>query len=163
MNGENEEFGFLEPSSLLEGRLESLLDGSAPAGFYRFAGRVGSDELLREAARRGWWSARLNGNNICDKSSFLDAMARAFAFPGYVARNWDAFEESITDLAWAAAPGYLLIYDAPYHFAASYPKEWQTACAILGDAIGYWTSKGKPFHLLLRQTHGAAPDAPLLR
>lgn len=145
------------------GLLEGVLDGSAPAGIYRFAGMIGSDELVREATRQGWHAAQINGAAINNKAAFLEAIARAFAFPGYFGRNWDALEESIHDLSWAKAPGYLLVYGAPWHFAAACPKEWQIALDILREAAGYWASQGKPFYVLLRRTRGSAPEAPLLR
>jgi hypothetical protein len=140
-----------------------LLGGSVPPGVYRYAGRTPAATLLCQAQARNWQAWRLNGSAIDGKAAFLAACARAMRFPRYFGRNWDAFEECITDLGWLPAPGYLLLYDHPLPFAIHAPTDWRTALNILGDAADYWRQKERPFYVLLRRTYGVAPDVPLLR
>ncbi len=140
-----------------------LLGGHTPPGVYRYAGRPPAVTLLARARARGWPVWRLNGAAIDSKAAFLRACAREMRFPHYFGRNWDAFEECITDLAWLPAPGYLLLYDCPLHFATSAPADWRTALSILSDAADYWRQKERPFYVLLRRTYGVAPEIPLLR
>lgn len=142
--------------------LALLLGGAYPPGIYRFADREAAPHVLRRVRQRGWAGWHLNGRAIDGKAAFLDAAARTMRFPSYFGRNWDAFEECITDLGWLAAAGYVLLYEAPNYFAAAQPREWQTALSVLGDAAGYWGGRGVPFFVLLRKTGGAAPDLPLL-
>jgi hypothetical protein len=142
--------------------LDSLLDGAVAPGIYRLAGGGSSSALVQGVARWGWQGWRLNGATIEDKTTFLEACARAMHFPGYFGRNWDAFEESITDLSWWPAAGYLLIYETPYPFARRAPRDWRIALGILGDAARDWQARGRPFYTLLRRTYGAAPGVPLL-
>lgn len=142
--------------------LALLLGGAYPPGIYRFADREAAPHVLRRVRRQGWFGWHLNGRAIEDKAAFLAASARALRFPAYFGRNWDAFEECITDLSWLPAPGYVLLYEAPNHFAAAQPHAWQTALAVLGNAVSYWRDKDVPFYVLLRKSGGAAPDLPLL-
>lgn len=144
-------------------RLDILLGGSVSPGIYRYAGRAASGEVQRRVERLGWQGWLLNGTAIHDKAEFLSACARAMRFPGYFGRNWDAFEECITDLAWQPASGYLLLFESPYRFAFASPRDWQMALHILIEAAEYWRQKDRPFFVLLRRTYGAAPDVPLLR
>lgn len=137
------------------------LNGS-PAGVYRYAGRHSTAMLLRRAAHQGARGWLLHGNTITDKASFLDQCGRVMGFPAYCGRNWDAFEECVTDLAWAPARGYLLVYDSPHPFAAASPADWETALAILAETVNDWRQRDKPFYVLLRRTHGCAPEIPLL-
>ena len=142
--------------------LALVLGGAYPPGIYRVADREAAPHVLRRAQRRGWLGWHLNGRAIESKAEFLAACARALRFPAYFGRNWDAFEECITDLSWLPAAGYVLLYEAPNRFAAAQPHEWRTARAVLGGATAYWREKGVPFYVLLRKSGGAAPDLPLL-
>lgn len=143
--------------------LDILLGGSVQPGIYRFVGRASSADMLARAARAGWQGWRLNGHSIDSKASFLAACARAMRFPGYFGRNWDAFEECITDLSWQPAAGYLLIFESPYHFAHAAPRDWAMALRILDETAAYWQSKERPFYTILRRTYGVAPGLALLR
>ena len=142
--------------------LDLILAGAPTSGVYRVATRSSAQEITRLAARRGWHGGYLSGRSIVDKASFLHASARAMTFPAYFGRNWDAFEECLTDLTWLHSAGFLLLYDEPAHFASHSPSEWQTALAILQASADAWRQKQKPFYVLLRKTHGAAPEISLV-
>lgn len=132
-------------------------------GVYRYAGRRSTSDLLRQVAQQGWRGWRLPGQDIADKRSFLDVGARVMGFPAYFGRNWDAWEECMTDLAWAPAPGYLIVHDRPRSFARLAPADWQTALSIWFEVVEEWRRRDKPFYVLLSHTQGAAPEVPLLR
>lgn len=132
-------------------------------GLYRYAGGNSSTGLMRAAQRQGFFAGLIDGQMVTDKPSFLKSAGQALGFPGYYGRNWDAFEECVTDMSWAnSAAGYVLIYDDPKPFASASPREWEKALTILGSAVVYWTEKDKAFYVLLRHTRGAAPELPLL-
>lgn len=142
--------------------LDLILAGAPTSGVYRVATRSSAQEIMRQTARRGWHGGYLNGRSIVDKASFLRASARALVFPAYFGHNWDAFEECLTDLSWLHCTGSLLLYDEPTHFASNFPKEWRMALSILQESGDAWRQKQKPFYVLLRKTHGAAPEIPLV-
>ena len=83
-------------------------------------------------------------------------------FPAYFGRNWDAFEECVTDLAWAPAPGYVLLYDKMARFANAQPQEWATARSILESSIDNWQKRDVLFYVLLRGTWWHGRDFPNL-
>jgi hypothetical protein len=143
-------------------RLTSLFTGVIRPGVYDFRSRVSPAQLLAMAADRSWRGFYLDGNTIHDKASFLQACAQSMAFPSYFGYNWDAFEEVITELAWAPARGYLLLYDDARHFAAQSPKDWAIARSILQDAVVDWQQRGVPFIVLLRRPGIAFSGFPAL-
>ena len=142
--------------------LNRILGGVHPAGVYRFADSLAAPDVLRRVEQRGWIGWHLPGSLIDEKAAFLAACSQAMGFPAYFGHNWDAFEECITDLGWAPSTGYLLLYDEPARFSLAQPDQWQIALDILRDAVEYWRRRDTPFYVLLRRTHGAAPDAPFL-
>lgn len=142
--------------------LDHVLGGVARPGVYRFAEPVSAPAVMTRVTRRGWVGWRLSGRLVDGKASFLAACAQAMSFPAYFGHNWDAFEECLTDLSWAPSTGYVLLYDDPLHFASAQPDQWQVALGILHDTVEYWRRQDTPFFVLLRRTHGAAPNAPFL-
>ncbi len=142
--------------------LTVIFDGLAP-GVYRYAGRVGNTELLRWAQAHSWSAWQVNGAGVKNKADFLAALKQAMHLPVWLGHNWDALDEALRDLDGQRAPGYLLVYDSPFAFAEGEPASWQAALDILRDAAAFWQERGQPFYTLLRHTHGAAPEIPLLR
>lgn len=128
----------------------SLFTGSYQPGVYRLVSHTRPASILKTVTGWGWRAGTINGKMVDDKSTFLDAVAQALAFPSYYGRNWDAFEEMINDLSWISAPGYLILYDYVHRFAAHQPDAWQTALNILQSACNNWQQEGIPFYLLLR-------------
>lgn len=76
---------------------------------------VESEQIARDLASRakddGLFVAVFKGQDVSTKQAFLEEMARGLRFPDYFGRNWDAFEESIQDLKWLPAKGYVLVID----------------------------------------------------
>ncbi len=139
--------------------LKAALGGVRPPGLYRFAARTAPATVRRTVESLGWRFFYLDGDHITNKASFLDAAAQAMAFPSYFGHNWDAFEDMINDLSWAAAPGYVLLYDHAAPFALAAPGDFLTALDILRTASGRWRTDGTPFYALVR---GSDIDAPSL-
>ena len=128
----------------------SLLTEMYPPGVYRLVSRSRPSAILDTVAGWGWYATYINGKMVHDKSTFLDAAARALAFPDYYGRNWDAFEEMINDLSWIPAPGYFILYDYVHYVAAAQPDAWQIALNIFQSACRNWQHHGIPFYVLLR-------------
>jgi hypothetical protein len=131
-------------------KLQAVLQQQMAPGVYRFPSRAAVATLQEEAADAGWRLFPLDGAGIHDKASFLAAARQAFAMPGYVGNNWDAYEEAVNDLAWAPAAGYVVLYDDAANFDAHDPQGLTTALDILATAAGNWQAAGKPFYTLLR-------------
>jgi len=78
-------------------------------------------------------------------------------FPGYAGKNWDAFEECVTDLSWAEAEGYVVLYDHADAFELATPRAWSTAMDILSDAVKSWHDADTPMYVLLRGSKAVLP------
>ncbi len=131
-------------------KLQAVLQQQITPGVYRFPSRASLSTLQAEAEEQGWRLFHLDGTTIRDKASFLAAAKTALGMPGYVGNNWDAFEEAISDLAWAPATGYALVYDDAANLDEHDPSALATAVDILATAAGNWQIAGKPFFALLR-------------
>ena len=129
--------------------LNAVLTGSVAPGVYRT--RSQPDTLRRATETRGWRFFSIDGHAVHDKATFLQATAEAMAFPSYFGQNWDALFDSICDLSWAPASGYVLLYDYAAAFAEAHPDEWVIAHDILSDATTNWQARGVPFYVLLRR------------
>jgi RNAse (barnase) inhibitor barstar len=142
--------------------LHALLTDPAASGVYRLAADQPLAPLRRGIAQSSARLFTVNGTAITDKPSFLRACARAMHFPRYFGRNWDAFEECITDLAWAPAPAYVVLYHDVAPFARQSPAEWAVALDILRAAARHWRDAGTPFAVLLAGADGISQGVPFL-
>lgn len=143
-------------------KLQAVLEGTIAPDVYRFSSRAEVATLMEEAADAGWRLFYLDGDAIEDKAGLMAASQAAFSFPGYVARNWDALEEAINDLAWAPAAGYVVLIDDVAALAARDPGTWATALEILDTAVENWGNAGKPMYVLLRRAGRTAPERTML-
>ena len=140
-------------------KLRALLAGEIEPGVYRFDSRIAPKQVGDVIDRAGWRCAYVDVRRIADKMQFLDAFASALHFPGYFGRNWDAFEECLTDLSWEhfnGARGFVLILDRPDGFARSQPDEWAVARGVLTSAVESWQKRSTPMVVLLRGSKIAA-------
>lgn len=132
------------------GQLAAILTGARPPAVYRYTARTSAEKIARQAEARGWRCFYLDGGQIGDKGDFLRVWSEVAVFPPYFGRNWDALDESLRDLAWAPAQGYLVLYDEVAHFAAARPDEFAVALDILQTAVEYWQTTATPMVVLLR-------------
>jgi hypothetical protein len=134
----------------MSAKINAILAETVPPGIYSLSSRARASTIAQAVERHGWRCFYLDGRRIGDKAAFLAASAQAMRFPSYFGSNWDALEECLTDLAWAPAAGYVLLYDHVAHFASAHPTEWATARAILANAVAHWQARGTPMYVLLR-------------
>src|SRR5262249_4249102 len=62
-----------------------------------------------DAALPGFAVRRLDGGQCATKDALLRTLARTLDFPAHFGLNWDALEDSLTDLEWLPAAGYVLV------------------------------------------------------
>lgn len=134
---------------------QRILSGQVRPGVYRLAPRATAEGARRILEPAGWRVLLLDGARIRSKATFLSEAARAFQFPSYFGHNWDAFEESLNDLEWVPAKGYVVLFPHAGLFAQS--PDGHTALAILSDATRKWKELGTPMYILL----GGAKAEPL--
>lgn len=139
-----------------------LFNGQVKPGLYRLRADVSEESLQRQAEEHGWQFFHVDGAQVQDKRSFIRGVGKALDFPAYSAQNWDAFEESLRDLTWKPAKGYLVLFDEPDQFAAHDPEQWAVARDVLDDTVRFWRKQGTPLVVLFRRAGRAMPDIPWL-
>ena len=143
-------------------KVEALFSGAVAPGIYRTGLRTAPATLAHAAESRGWRAFHLDGSALATKAQFLEAGARAMDFPSYFGHNWDAFEESLNDMSWAPAQGYLVVFDGVEHFARAQPEEFTVALDVLRESVRRWHELGTPLVVLLRGPGRTANDVPKL-
>jgi|SRR6185437_8627739 len=91
----------------------------------------------------------LDGVGVDSGDAALEALARALAFPSYFGRNWDALDESLRDLDWLPANGYLLIVQHAEVFWHASPEAVGHLIEAWLSAAESWSRSERPFHLVL--------------
>ncbi len=123
---------------------EGIVADAANSGVYTIPETGLHDaEAAARAAGLGLFCLDLGG--LRDKAGFLEAAAEALRFPDYFGRNWDAFEECLTDLSWLDVEGFFLVIRNPENFARRAPRSWRSARAILRDAAAFWRGQNIRF------------------
>jgi hypothetical protein len=99
----------------------------------------------------------LDGRRCRTKRALLDELARAFEFPAHFGWNWDALEDSLTDLEWLRGTGYRLAVHAADRLLARDSSGYATFLALLADVGRAWATAATghpgrsavPFHTVL--------------
>jgi hypothetical protein len=143
--------------------LEQLLQDKDRAGVYV----TGPDtRLIVEAAQAAGLALwRVDIGQVHDKQGFIGLVAKALVFPDWFGGNWDAFEDSLSDLSWHPAQGYVLLLEHGKHFGAGHKQEFVTAVEVLDGAAEYWQGQGKPFWAIVSGPDGwdaGLPAFPLV-
>lgn len=139
---------------------EEILADSGQAGIYQLPT---DDAALETAAAESDFAAwRVDLAGVRGKQELLDAIARDLAFPEWFGSNWDALEDSLTDLAWCVASGYVLILENAGGFAAADPEEFETALEVFDAAAEYWYDEDVPFWVFVGGVDHGQFDIPPL-
>jgi len=138
-------------------RLEALLVASDRWECVHFA--TGAERPRLEAVReRGYHVGVITGEALKYADALFDAIAAAFEFPSYFGRNWDALVDSLEDLDWLDAEGYVLLIDGAGRCSLSEPLE--RLISIWLAVAQEWSGDGKPFHLVVLTDASTGQDTP---
>jgi hypothetical protein len=143
--------------------LHRLLTGEIQPDIFTAGSRVSVADIRRKAAEHGWRVYRINGRKVNDKAEFLAESARGLAFPEYQGHNWDAFEESLNDLATNKAGPTLVLFDYAGQFAEANPEEFKVAQSILATAVNNRRKTDWPLAVVLRGAGEAGAKLLVLR
>ena len=102
----------------------------------------------------GYVVRTFDGRKCHTKAGLLGECARVLDFPSYFGKNWDAFEECVTDLQWLPAPGYLFVITDAEQVLPDHDEEYEAFLAILEQSGTVWATEqdvrpALPFHVLL--------------
>lgn len=109
------------------------------AGVYRLNCTL--DDVRSSAQEAGFTLFEIDLSEAHSKGALLAALAQAIAAPEWFGNNWDALADSLGDLSWHPAPGYvMLLRDA--NLAG---VEDEMLNNILLETVAFWESQGKAF------------------
>ncbi len=135
---------------------QALLSGEIKPGVYRLPLHTSTEAVQHAVGPAGWRVFVLDGSKVSDKATFLSEAAKVMNFPSYFGKNWDAFEDSLNDLEWAPAKGYVLLYPHANRFAQL--PDWKTVLSIFRVAVHRWQQAGTPMYIFLGGVNGALPE-----
>ena len=93
--------------------------------------------------------ARADLTGCADRAAVLAKLAQALGFPEWFGGNWDALADSLGDLSWLQAPGYLLLVEHAGQWRDADSEAFDTLLAILNEASADWRERNVAFWTLL--------------
>lgn len=108
--------------------------------------------LADAAATRGFAVVSVPLDTVRDRGALFDALADALRFPATFGHNWDALADSLGDLSWLPAPGYLIRLEACGGLRDAAPGDFGILLEILEQAAHSHRRAGVPFWALLGGT-----------
>lgn len=107
-------------------------------------------EALEDAARAlDFAVARIELAGCRDKAAVLARFAQALRFPAWFGGNFDALADSLGDLSWLPAEGYVLLIEHGDAWRQADDENFATLLDILNEAAADWGDQGVPFWALM--------------
>ena len=129
-------------------QMRELLLDPAGAGAY-FIHLDDAPAALDAADELAFAIARVDLAGCTDKDGLLQRVGEALRFPDWFGANWDALADSLGDLSWWPAPGYLLLIEHATDWRAADGRGFNTLLAILKEAADDWRERNVAFWALL--------------
>jgi Barstar (barnase inhibitor) len=128
------------------GKLIERLQDASRSGVYR-APRA--DEIVDAVSGGKLFLAKIQ---FAAKDKLLQEIAKALRFPDWFGQNWDALEDSLTDLSWLGAGGHVLIVENPKP-----GDDLGVLMDVLRSSAEWWAGRGKPFFAVFIDPARALP------
>lgn len=100
------------------------------------------DELIAAAEACACHVFRVDLARARDKESLLAAIGNDMAFPEWYGVNWDALADSLGDLGWRPAAGYLVILEHCDRVNGRAHDDFVAALQIFSAAADEWRERG---------------------
>jgi hypothetical protein len=121
-----------------------VLTDPTQGGAY-FVDAQDAHELAEVAGGLDFAVARIELDGCQDKSSALAAIARGLRFPEWFGANFDALADSLGDMSWLPAKGYLLLLEHADAWREADDDNFAMLLDVLNEAAASWGDQGKPF------------------
>lgn len=128
--------------------LRSVLADPGHAGAY-FIADSDIAAIAEAGAALGYEFVPIDLAACADTATLFARFAQALHFPEWFGHNWDALGDSLGDLSWLPATGYLLLIEHAGGWLAQAPADAETLLAVLDDAASAWAAVEVPFWALL--------------
>jgi hypothetical protein len=129
-------------------QVRAMLADPTMCGVYTVA-RGADDDYLDAARSLDFAATAIDFDGCTGKDDAIARMAAALRFPEWFGGNWDALADSVADLSWLPAPGYLLLLARTDAWRDADPVAFGTLSAILEDASARWAGDRVPFWVLV--------------
>ncbi|XUX00691.1 MAG: barstar family protein [Dehalogenimonas sp.] len=129
--------------------LESLFSSQANSGLYSVGDHFKNSEIQKIAEKYKLETILVNLSRVRTKLGLLRRIARSFNFPAYFGSNWDALKDSLTDLSWRPASGYVVIVRHFQLFKDEASSDFEITKDIFESCALFWKDQGKPFFVIL--------------
>lgn len=128
--------------------VREVLADPTQGGAYFVDAREG--ESLADAARAlGYAVVRIDLAHRADKTAVLQRFAQALRFPAWFGGNFDALADSLGDLSWLRADGYVLLVEHSDAWRQADDDNFAALLDILNEAAVTWGDQGVPFWTLM--------------
>lgn len=114
-----------------------------------FIARGERARYLAAAVALGFAVAEIDFGGCTGKDDALARFARALHFPDWFGGNWDALQDSLSDLSWLPAEGYLLLLEDVAQWREADSEGFDVALEILEQASNAWRLRLVPFWAVL--------------
>ena len=125
---------------------EVLADPSQGGAYFVDAREV--DSLSEAASALEFSVTRIDLTGCRDKQAVLNRIAQALRFPEWFGGNFDALADSLGDLSWLPADGYVLLFEHADEWRRIDDDSFATLLDILNEAAVTWGDYGVPFWAL---------------
>lgn len=128
--------------------LRSLLADASHGGAY-FVAASDTAAIAEAGAALCYEMVRIDLAGCVDAPMLLARFASALRFPEWFGHNWDALADSLGDLSWLPASGYVLLLENASGWRAAAGDDATTLLEILNGAAASWAAQGVAFWALL--------------
>ncbi len=129
---------------------DDVLEGRVANGTVAFVGTEPVADLAARAGAAGWRLFHVDVSAATGKDDVLDAWRSAADFPGWFGGNWDALADSLSDLSWIHAAGYVVLFEGGVELSQNDQRSADTNSSIMDEATAHWADNGTPFVVLDR-------------
>nr|WP_199042706.1 barstar family protein [Dyella sp. ASV24] len=132
--------------------------GDAEHGGIFFVTSEDLEPLAEAAGMQGLRVCRVSLADVADRDVLFDRLTPALRLPADFGRNWDALADSMRDLSWLKATGYILLFDRAEDMRDRNEDDFDTLLDILEEAVDYWQEAPAPFFVFFALPESAFDD-----
>jgi hypothetical protein len=128
---------------------EKVFGSYLNSGMYNKESGDTNTGIKRAAIGSGLEFFRIDLKGVTGKADFLKRAAKTLGFPAYFGMNWDAFNDSLMDLSWKPAAGYVLLLTNVHMLNKVGPADADVVKQIFSAAAEFWKKKKVSFYIIL--------------
>lgn len=113
--------------------------------------------LFHAGPSAGFNVYRIDLSQARTEQELLRILGKALHFPDWYGGNWDALADSLADMSWNEADGYLIIFQRSEVLRKNFPDAHATFVKLLQETVKSWQTQNVAFWVLFVGDH---PDLP---